>query len=94
MINIINDYKQADIPKEEEKPIEEIIKPRISSNDIGKIFSCFDIGIEFEDADIVFNLKMSNDSPCKITSEGMKNIKLRVAKRELKKMFEYMYINS
>ena len=91
MVEMISDYTKVEVPKEEVKK-EEVINPRITSTDIGNLFKCYDVGIEFEDADIIFNLKESKDSPYK--DDYCHAIKLRVSKREMKKMFEHMYLNS
>ena len=91
MIEIIDNYNEVKIPREEVKK-EEVINPRITSVDLGNLFKCYDVGIEFEDADIVLNLKESKDSPIK--DDYCHAIKLRISKREMKKMFEHIYLNS
>ena len=86
-IELIPDYKAVEIPKEEEKK-KEVIKSKVVKADMTNIKTvrAFDVGIEMRDADIVFYAK------------GIQNneigFEVRIAKREMKKMFEQMYIDS
>ena len=99
-MELINDYKQVEIPKEEEKKKEEKIVPRVTAKDVGELFKEYNVGIEFEDADFIFYMKQTNPEKTEMVP-GHPNViktpiplKIRIAKRELKKMFEQMYIDS